>query len=136
MHITVTYLTATINRKTRKGEPETGTDRSSQTRQTPQVDGYQHGFGLPRSCGSGLWMVLEPNRTVYLVQTRTAGGLPGPVANTSSDGAFTRHKVMDVNMQRDPSRGQREACSSPSEGMRFRQSSQSHPEHPGVSDGD
>ena len=31
---------------------------------------------------------------------------------------------------------QREACNSPSEGMRFRQSRQSRPEHPGVSDGD
>jgi hypothetical protein len=38
-------------------------------------------------------------------------------------------------MQRDPSRGEREACNSPSEGTRFRQSRQSRPEHPGVSDG-
>jgi len=38
-------------------------------------------------------------------------------------------------MQRDPSPGRREACNSPSEGMRFRQSRQSRPEHPGVSDG-
>jgi len=38
LHITVTYVTATINRQTRKGEPETGTDRSSQTRQNPRVD--------------------------------------------------------------------------------------------------
>jgi hypothetical protein len=28
-------------------------------------------------------MVLEPNRPVFEVQTRTAGGLPGPVANTT-----------------------------------------------------
>ena len=29
-------------------------------------------------------MVLEPNRTVYPVPIRTAGGLPGPVAKTLS----------------------------------------------------
>jgi len=40
-------------------------------------------FGLPRSHGSGVWTVLEPNHTVFPVQTRTAGGLPGPVATTS-----------------------------------------------------
>jgi hypothetical protein len=33
--------------------------------------------------GSGFWPVLEPNRTEPQVKTRTAGGLPGPVANTS-----------------------------------------------------
>ena len=38
-------------------------------------------------------------------------------------------------MQRDPSPGRRVACNSPSEGTRFRQSRQSRPEHPGVSDG-
>jgi len=37
-------------------------------------------------------------------------------------------------MQRDPSPGWREACNSPSEGTRFRQSCQSRPVHPGVSD--
>ena len=60
LHITVTYVTATINRKTRKGEPETGTNGSGQTWQTPRVEGY--GFGLPRSSGLGFWTVLEPNR--------------------------------------------------------------------------
>ena len=34
-------------------------------------------------CGSGLWPVLESNRTEPPVKTRTAGGLPGPVANTT-----------------------------------------------------
>jgi len=53
LHRTVTYLTATINRKTWKGEPETGTDGSSQTRQNPRVDGYGYGFGPQRSSGSG-----------------------------------------------------------------------------------
>jgi hypothetical protein len=32
--------------------------------------------------GSGFWPGLEPNRTEPLIKTRTAGGLPGPVANT------------------------------------------------------
>jgi len=76
-------MIVTINRKTRKGEPETGTDVSSQTRQNPRVDGYGYGFGPPRSSGSCFWTGLEPNRTVFPVQTRTAGGLPGPVANTT-----------------------------------------------------
>jgi len=38
-------------------------------------------------------------------------------------------------MQPDPSPGRQAACHSPSEGTRFRQSRQSRPEHPGVSDG-
>jgi hypothetical protein len=38
-------------------------------------------------------------------------------------------------MQRDPSPGWQAACNSLSEGTRFRQSHQSRPEHPGVSDG-
>jgi hypothetical protein len=75
-------MTATINRKTRKGEPDTGTDGSTQTRQIPRVDVYGYGFGPARSPGSGFWTLLELKRTIFLVQTRTAGGLPGPVANT------------------------------------------------------
>ena len=75
-------MTATINRKTRKGELETGTDGSSQTLQNPRADGYGYGFGPPRSSASGFWMGLEPNRTVFPVQTRTAGRLPRPIANT------------------------------------------------------
>jgi len=31
-------------------------------------------------------MVLEPNQPVFVVQTRTAGGLPRPVANTTLGG--------------------------------------------------
>jgi len=38
-------------------------------------------------------------------------------------------------MQRGPSPGQREACNSRPEGTTFRQSRQSRPERPGVSDG-
>ena len=34
-----------------------------------------------KSC-SGFWPVLEPNQTEPQVITRTAGGLPGPIANT------------------------------------------------------
>jgi hypothetical protein len=83
LHITVTCVTATINRKTRQGKPETGTDWSKQTRQNPQVDGSRYGFGPPGRSGSGFWTVMGPNRTVFPVQTRTAGGLPGPVANTN-----------------------------------------------------
>jgi len=35
------------------------------------------------TCGSGNWPGLEPNQTKLPVKTRTAGGLPGPVANTT-----------------------------------------------------
>ena len=43
------------------------------------------GAGLHRQQAAGLAVflpVLEPNRTVFLVETRTPGGLPWPVANT------------------------------------------------------
>ena len=83
LRLTVGYLNATINRKTRNTEPEFVTDRSSWTRQNGLVDRYRSGFGLPRRCRSGFWMVLETNRTIYPVQTWTTGGLPGPVANTT-----------------------------------------------------
>jgi len=42
---------------------------------------------------------------------------------------------MKVSMQRDLSSVRREACASLAEGTMFRQSRQSRPEHPGVSDG-
>jgi len=77
------YLNATMNGKPRNTEPEIGTDGSSQALQNPRVDGYGSGFGLPRCCGWGFWTVLESNRTVFPVQTRTAGGIPGPAANTT-----------------------------------------------------
>ena len=70
--------------ETRNAQPEIGTDGSSQTRRNPLVDGYGSGFGLPRVSWSVFWPGLEPNWSVFGVQTRTAGGLPGPVANTSS----------------------------------------------------
>jgi len=54
----------------------------AQTRQNPRVDGYGSGFGPTRRCVSDFWTVLEPKRTVFPVSTRTAGGLPGPIADT------------------------------------------------------
>jgi len=76
------YLNATINRNTGIPEPEIGTDGSRQTGQNLRVDRYVSRFGQARCSGSGLWTGFEPNRTVVAVRTRTAGGLPGPVANT------------------------------------------------------
>jgi len=38
-------------------------------------------------------MVLEPNRPVFAVQTRTAGGLPGLVANTNCQPFFANEIV-------------------------------------------
>jgi len=89
LRLIVGDLNATLNRKTRNTEPQIGTDGSSQTRQNPQVDGYGSGFGPPRRCGSGFWTVLEPNQTGFPVRTRTAGGLPGPVANTATMTLFS-----------------------------------------------
>jgi hypothetical protein len=73
--------------ETRNAEPEIGTGRSIQTRQHPRVDGYRSRFCPPRVSGSGFWMGLELNRPVFVFQTRTAGRLPEPVANTSRDRA-------------------------------------------------
>jgi len=67
----------------RNTEQEIGTDGSSQTRRNPRVDGYGAGFGSQRVSGSGFWTVLEPNRPIFAVQTRNAGRLPGPIANTN-----------------------------------------------------
>ena len=39
----------------------------------------------PRQSGSGFWQGPKPNRTEQPVITRTAGGLPGPIANTRYD---------------------------------------------------
>jgi len=59
--------------ETRNAKLEIGTDGSSQTWRNPRVDGYGSGFGPPRVSMSGFWTVLEPNRPVFAVQTRTAG---------------------------------------------------------------
>jgi hypothetical protein len=69
--------------ETPNAEPEIGTDRSSQPWQNPRVDGNRFEFDPPTVSRWGFWPVLEPNRSVVAVQTRTTGGLPGPVANTS-----------------------------------------------------
>ena len=71
LQLTVGYLNATIHRETWNAEPEIGPDRSSQMRQNPRVEGYRAGFGPPARSGSGFWTVLDPNRTVFLVHTRT-----------------------------------------------------------------
>jgi len=68
--------------ETRNAEPEIRTDGSSSTRRNPRVDGYVSVFGPPRVNWSDFWTGLEPNRLVFAVQIRTAGGLPRPVANT------------------------------------------------------
>jgi len=88
LQLTVGYLNATINRRTRNKYPEIRTDRSSQTRQHPRVDTYGSGYGLPIRCWLGFWTVLEPNRTVFPAGTQTAGMLSGPVAITL---CTTRH---------------------------------------------
>jgi len=85
LQLTVGYLNATINRKTRNPEREIGPHASSQTWQNPPVDRYRAGVGPPRSSGSCFWMGLELNPTVCPGQTRTVGGSPGPVAYTICD---------------------------------------------------
>jgi len=76
--------------ETRNAEPEIGPDRSSETRWNPRVDRYGSGFGPPRVSGSGFWPGWEPNRPVFAVQTRTTGGLPGPIANTREGYALSQ----------------------------------------------
>ena len=71
--------------ETRNPEPEIWIDESSQTWLNPQVDGYGLAFGLPIVSRSGFWTRLEPNRPVFAVQTRTTGGWPGPVANSTQE---------------------------------------------------
>ena len=62
-------------------EPEIGTDWSSMTRRNQQVDGHGSGFNPTTVNKSGFWLGLQPNQPVFAVQTRTAGGYPGPIAN-------------------------------------------------------
>jgi len=76
--------------ETRNTEPKIGTDGSIQTQRNPRVDGYRSWFGPRRVSGSGFWTDLEPNRPVFAVQTRTAGGLPGPISNTNCQSAWQR----------------------------------------------
>ena len=83
VQLTVEYLMGPINRKTPEAKPEIGQERGGQTRRNSGVDWYGARFDLPSSCGSGFWMVLKPNRSIFPVQTWTTGLLPGPVANTN-----------------------------------------------------
>ena len=82
LQLILEYLNATINRKTQNAEQEIGPDGSSQTRRNPRVDRSGAGFWPPWSSRPGFWTVLEPNWTVFPVQTPTAGVSPGPVAYT------------------------------------------------------
>jgi hypothetical protein len=41
-------------------------------------------------------MVLEPNLTVYPVQTRTSGGLPRPVDNTNLISLRYEYHILEV----------------------------------------
>ena len=84
LKLTVGYLNTTIRRKTRNAEPEIGTNRSSQTRQNPQVEVYQSGFGSPRRSRTAFCTGLELNWPIFRVRTWTAGTLPGSVANTTN----------------------------------------------------
>jgi len=81
--LAISYLNATINRKIWKPELVIGTDGSSQTQQKLRVEWYGSGFCPPRCSRSGFWMGLDSDWIVLVVRTRTTGGLPGPVANTS-----------------------------------------------------
>jgi hypothetical protein len=82
--------------ETRNAEPEIRTDGSSHTWQNTRVGRYGSGIGPQRVCRSGFWTVLEPNPPVFAVQTRTTGGLPGPLANTNDKKSwFTPMEVLD-----------------------------------------
>jgi len=72
LQLTVEYLSATKNRKTRNAEPDIVTDWSSHTGHTPRLDRYGSRFVPPRLSGSGCWPGLKPNRPVLAGQTWTA----------------------------------------------------------------
>jgi len=82
-------------RETRNQEPEVGPDGCSQTRRNPWVDRYRSRFGPPGVSGWGFWPGLESNRPVFAVQTRIAGGLPGPVANTTDESNLTITRIFN-----------------------------------------
>jgi len=68
--------------ETRNVEPEIGTNGSIPTRRNPRVAGSWSEFGSPSVSVSGPWTAPELNQSGFAFQTQTAGGLPGPVANT------------------------------------------------------
>ena len=77
------YFNTTMNWTVWNAEQEIGPDGSSQTRRNPGITRYVARSGPPRSCGCGFWTVLQPNRTIFPVRIRTAGGFPWPIASTS-----------------------------------------------------
>jgi len=97
LQLSVGYLNVTINRQTWKPKPEIGTEGSSQSWQNPWVDRCGHEFGPPRSHLSGFGTGLDPNRTLFPVQTPIAGRLPGPVANTKPGRHVRMYQVTDTN---------------------------------------
>jgi len=74
--------------ETQNAEPEIGTNGSSETWQNPRVGGYGSRFGPPGIRWLSFWTGLELNWPIFAVQTQTAGGLPGPIGNTSNRGKF------------------------------------------------
>jgi hypothetical protein len=76
------YLNLAINRRTRWPEPGIGTDGSRQTVQNPWLMGMGLGLASKELKGLGFGPVLEPDWNVSRVQSRTAGWLPRPIANT------------------------------------------------------
>jgi len=50
----------------------------------------------------GCWTVLEPNRPVFAVQTRIAGGLPGPVAINTGVSARQPSVILFVSVAAPP----------------------------------
>jgi hypothetical protein len=83
LKLTVGHMNVTINRKTRKPEPQNETNEFHQAQQSLQVAGYQYWFDTPRNTSSDFWKGLQPIWTVFPVRTRTAGGLPVLIAITS-----------------------------------------------------
>jgi len=83
VRLKVRYLNPTTKRTTRNIKANIVPDRSIQTRQNPMVEGYRPRIRPPRCNGLCFRLVPKSNWTVFPVQTQTAGGLPGHVANTS-----------------------------------------------------
>jgi len=95
------FLNATTNTTTQNTDLEIAPHWYSQTRPNPWVDGYGARFGPPRSSELGCWMVLDRNRTIFLVQTRTAGRLPGSVPDTTPEALLAR-QVLWVQVRLQP----------------------------------
>ena len=91
-----------MNRKTRKTEPEIGTDRSSQTHAKPAGWQVRVQVRPARTQWVRFWTQLEPNRTIVVVWTRTSCRLPGPVANASSTVMQTVAVWPSINTFRQP----------------------------------